>query len=61
MDLTEAMNLWQEMGNTIVSWDTEDGYYTLFVKNHQVKGYTKASAGGISWDWPEELMEQKES
>lgn len=61
MDLIKAMYLWQEMGNTIVSWNTKDGYYTLFVKNNQVKGHTKAVAGGISWEWPEELMKHKES
>jgi len=61
MDLMNAMKLWEEMGNELISWDTKDGYYTLFVKNNQVKGHTKAVAGGMYWEWPDELMKQKES
>lgn len=60
MGLMNAMKLWEEMGNTIVSWDTKDGYLCLFVKKGDVKGYTKAGGGGMYWDLPEELMKQKE-
>jgi len=61
MGLMNAMKLWEEMGNTIVSWDAKDGYHCLFVKNGDVKGYAKAVAGRMYWEWPEELIEQKES
>ena len=61
MDLMDAMNLWQEMGNEIISWNKKDGYYCLFVKNGDVKGHTKAVAGGMYWDWPQELLDYKKS
>ena len=59
MDLMEAMNLWQDMGHEIISWNKEDGYYCLFVKNRQVHGYTKAQPGGMHWSWPDELLEYR--
>lgn len=61
MDLMQAMNLWQDMGNEIISWDKEDGYYCLFVKNGQVKGYTKDVLGGMYWEWPYELLEYRKN
>ena len=60
MGLMNAMKLWEEMGNTIVSWDAKDGYLCLFVKKGDVKGHTKAMPEGMYWDLPEELMKQKE-
>jgi len=57
MDLAEAMNLWQQMGHSIVSWNTKEGYYCLFVAYGQVKGHTKAVAGGIHWDYPQILID----
>jgi len=61
MDLIDAMKLWEEMGNEIISWDKKDGYFCLFVEKGNVKGYTKAVPGGMYWEWPDKLMEQKES
>lgn len=61
MDLIEAMNLWQDMGNEIISWNKEDGYYCLFVKKGIVKGHTKAVPGGMYWSWPDELMEYRKN
>ena len=65
MDLIEAMNLWTtECEGTLAGWQTEEGYYTLFIKTGKVRGHTKATAGGIRWEWPDELLsaekEQKE-
>lgn len=58
MDLGEAMLIWkEEIGGTITSWDREDGYYCLFIKHNQVWGHTKASPGGIYWEWPNKLLE----
>ena len=59
MDFTEAINLWQDMGNQIISWDKEDGYYCLFVKKGVVLGYTRAVGGGFYWEWPFELLEYR--
>ena len=57
MDLTDAMKYWKEIEGELISWNKTDGYYCLFVKHGKVQGYTKAQAGGISWDWPQELMD----
>ena len=58
MDLKEAMNLWTtECDGTLSGWDTKEGYYTLFIKTGMVRGHAKATAGGIRWEWPDELME----
>tara|TARA_B110000908_G_C10251333_1_gene452247 strand:+ start:1107 stop:1406 length:300 start_codon:yes stop_codon:yes gene_type:complete len=58
MDLGEAMLIWkEELGGTITSWDKKDGYYCLFIKHNQVWGHTKASPGGIYWEWPNKLLE----
>jgi hypothetical protein len=61
MDLVEAMKLWEEMGNQLISWDRPDGYYTLFVEepSGQVKGHCKANGGGFFWEWPDSLIEYK--
>jgi len=57
MDLGEAMQIWKkELGGTISSWDRKDGYHCLFIRHGQVQGFTKASAGGIYWEWPDELL-----
>jgi hypothetical protein len=29
MDLMDAMKLWEEMGNEIISWNKKEGYYWL--------------------------------
>ena len=56
MDLGKAMQIWtEELGGTITSWDRKDGYHCLFIRHGQVKGFTKAEAGGIYWEWPDEL------
>ena len=61
MDLMDAMKLWEEMGNEIISWKKPDGYYCLFVANGDVKGYTKAAPGGMYWEWPDSLMEYRKN
>jgi hypothetical protein len=61
MDLMDAMKMWEDMGNEIISWYKKDGHLYLFVENGDVKGYAKAVAGRMYWEWPEELMKQKES
>lgn len=61
MDLIDAMKMWEDIGNEIISWYKKDEHLYLFVKNGDVKGYTKAGGGGMYWEWPDELMEQKES
>jgi len=57
----DAMQLWEDMGNTIVSWYKKDEHLYLFVENGDVKGYAKTNAGRMWWKWPDKLMEQKES
>lgn len=59
MDLMEAMKLWEDMGNEIISWDRKDGYHCLFVENGKVAGFTKAVPGGMYWEWPDSLIEYK--
>lgn len=57
MDMVEAMNTWNEMGNSFVSHDTKEAYWTYFVKDGKVVGYYKAASGGLFWDYPQELLD----
>lgn len=59
MDMSDAMILWKSLGNTLVSWNAKEAYYTLFIKEGEVVGNIKAVAGGMSWEWPEELMQAR--
>lgn len=61
MDLLEAMKLWEDMGNEIISWDRKDGYHCLFVENGAVVGFTKAVPGGMYWEWPDSLLQAKKT
>ena len=57
MDITDAIVLWREMGNSIVTWDNKkDNYNILFAKNGDVVGYIKVIDGGIFYDLPTELL-----
>ena len=59
LDLTKAICVWDAMSpeHQVISWDTDNGYYTLFKKGRKVVGHLKAQAGGMSWDYPQELVD----
>jgi hypothetical protein len=60
MDMSEALTLWESLGNTYASWDAKEAYYTLLInKDGEVAGYIKTVAGGIFWQWPDELLEAR--
>ena len=61
MEMSEALTLWESLGNTWASWDAKNAYYTLFInKEGDVVGHIKTVPGMISWEWPIELLALKE-
>jgi hypothetical protein len=56
MDLSEAMQRWEALGHSYVSWDTTEAYWILFLKHREVVGHVKTVAGSMSWSWPDELV-----
>lgn len=57
MTTAHYLTIWETMGNTWVSWDAKEAYYTLFVnKEGDVVGYVKATGHGMFWELPEELI-----
>lgn len=59
MEMSDALTLWESLGYEWASWDAKEAYYTLFIKEGEVVGNIKAVAGGMSWEWPEELMQAR--
>jgi len=62
MDITEAFRIWDNMGNTIQSRDDENNNYVIeFInKSGKVVGNIITYPGqGISWNYPQELMDKK--
>lgn len=60
MDLTDALKIWDEMGNTTESHDDENNNYVIeFInKSGEVVGNITAYPGqGVSWNYPQELMD----
>jgi hypothetical protein len=59
MDITEALTIWQELGNTTNSYDDEHGNYVIdfLNKDNDVVGWIKAYPGqGFRWSYPNELF-----
>ena len=56
MDLSEAMQRWEALGHSYVSWNTTEAYWILFLKHRKVVGHVKTVAGSMSWSWPDELV-----
>ena len=57
MDISDYMTIWKYiLRHQIVSWNTQDAYFILFVKDGEVAGNIKTVAGSISWNLPNELM-----
>lgn len=59
MDLTDALKIWDEMGNSIDSHtDESDNYVIEFTdKSGKTVGNITAYPGqGVSWNLPQELM-----
>ena len=58
MDITEALMRWEDKSSshTIKSEELADGYYVYFLKEGNTVGYIKAVAGGIYWNYPDELF-----
>ena len=62
MDIFKALKLWDELGNTIDSYpDENDNYIIEFInKSGDVVGNITTYPGqGISWNYPQELMDRK--
>jgi hypothetical protein len=60
MDVGEALQTWTQMGNTYASWDHKGAYWILFIKDGQVVGNIKTVAGGIWWEYPDELFKHQQ-
>jgi hypothetical protein len=59
MDISDYMTIWKYiLKHKIVSWNNQDGYFILFVKDDEVVGNIKTVAGGIRWDLPDDLMKE---
>lgn len=61
MDITRALPLWSDLGNTTNDYDDDDGNYTIdFIdKIGEVVGWIKVYPGqGIRWSYPEELIRE---
>jgi hypothetical protein len=60
MDITDALYKWKTFSplHTIKGENTEEGYWTYFMKDGVKMGYIKAVSGGIFWNFPEELMKR---
>ena len=62
MDIIEAFKIWDDMGNTIESRNDENNNYVIeFInKCNKVVGNIITYPGqGISWNYPQELMDYK--
>ena len=56
--LSEIMNVWSSIGNTIKGYETEEGRRCDFLdKEGNVVGHTLAVSGGIHWEYPQLIME----
>jgi hypothetical protein len=59
MDITRALPLWSEMGNTTNDYNDENDNYVIDFINKvgEVVGWIRVYPGqGIKWSYPEELM-----
>lgn len=58
MDLCERMDAWTKISpqHTINSESTEEAYWIYFMKGDVKMRYVKTVAGGMYWNYPEELM-----
>ena len=59
LDICDALNIWDKLGNEIRSrYDEDNNYIIEFIdKTEQVVGYIKTYPGqGIRWNYPQELM-----
>lgn len=62
MDLTEAFKTWNELGNTINSYNDENNNYVVEFINklgEAVGNVTVYPSQGISWNYPQELIDKK--
>jgi len=56
--MSSMMQLWSLYFGEIGGENREDGYYSLFKDEHGlVQGHVKAVAGGLYWDYPQQLMD----
>ena len=61
MDITRALSLWSELGNTTNDYNDEHGNYVIDFINKvgEIVGWIKVYTGqGIRWDYPDELMRE---
>lgn len=61
MDLINAMDLWDKLGNTFNSYDDEQGNYVIdFInKDGETEGWFKTYPGqGFGWDYPQSLVDR---
>lgn len=57
MNILKVLRTAEALNYQLVSHETNDGFYTYFVKDDEVKGHVKADAFGWSYELPEELQE----
>ena len=61
MDITRALPLWSELGNTTNDYNDEQGNYVIDFINKvgEVVGWIKVIPGqGIRWNYPDKLMKE---
>lgn len=57
MDLQEAMSTWSELEDcTMVSHKKDDAFILYFVYDNEVEGHFTTVPGGMTWDYPQRLM-----
>lgn len=58
--MNNALILWPLLGAEykLESEDLKAGYFCWFLKDREVQGRLKAVAGGMYWDYPQELLDR---
>lgn len=59
MELREVIHRWEQLGHIIVSWNTEEARWTLFIKDNDVAGCVRTIGNNHRWHLPEELVAKR--
>jgi len=59
MELRKVIHRWEQLGHIIVSWNTEEARWTLFIKDNDVAGYVMAVGNTEKWNLPKELVAKR--
>lgn len=56
MNLLKILKAAEALNYQLVTHEANDGFYTYFVKDNEVKGLVKADASGWSYKLPEDVQ-----